>query len=40
MTRSNDELGLGLSVGMAGAGCRGILLEKFDNESEGGGGLA
>ena len=40
MTRSGDELGLGLIVGMDGAGCRGIRFGKFENQSEGGGRVA
>ena len=39
-TRSDDELDLGLIVGMDGAGCRGIRFGKFENQSEGGGRVA
>ena len=36
MTRSDDELGLGLIVGMDGTGCTVVLWGKFENESGGG----
>ena len=37
MTRSDDELGLGLIVGMDGTGCIEVLWEKCENKNGRGG---